>query len=226
MYFCPNCNNVFDIIKGPAEPIHTGGKNKDILDMKISDFNDLEFNIEELWGGKKNGDEETDTDIYDQLLKKVINNEKIDKKDIDRISLDDLVQSNIYKKLKLKQKQYVYNKIQDQLPLSKKKVFNENDTKKNIDKAYFICNNCGYRKPIKKNTLIFSKVASDVAKNYSSSDVTDMKNSDILPRTRKYICPNKSCESHIDPHKREAVFFRMNNTFNIKYICQTCDTVF
>lgn len=224
MYFCPNCNNVFDITKGPGVLTHTGGKNKNTLNLNVSeipDFSDLELNINDLMGGDNNND-----NMYDKILKKTINNENLDKKEIDKISLDDLVQSNLYKKLKLKQKQYVYDKIQEQLPLSKKKVFNEEGVKKNIDKAYFICNNCGYKKPVKKNTLIFSKVASDVAKNYSSIDVIDMKNSDILPRTRKYICPNTSCESHVEPHKREAVFFRMNNTFSVKHICQACNTVF
>lgn len=206
MYFCPNCNNVFDITKGSSETF-SGGNGDDLIP---------EFDLA-MFGGAD--------DFYDKILMKVIDGEKLDAGEINKISLDDLVQSITYKKLKLSQKQYVYNKIQEQLPLSKKKVFNDTEIK-STEKAYFICNNCGYKKPIKKNTLIFSKVASDVAQSYSSSDTINMKYSDILPRTRKYICPNKYCDSHTNFSKREAVFFRTNNTFKVKYICLACDETF
>lgn len=212
MYFCPNCNNVFNITKGDssAGKKYVGGDNEENQEMKA----ELGLHLE---GG---------ADLYDRVITKVMSGEELDKKDIDSISLDELMQSFAYKKLKLKQKQFIYNKIQELLPLDKKQIFNENETKQNTEKAYFICTNCGYKKPIKKNTLIFSKVASDVTQNYVSSDVIDMKYSDILPRTRKYLCPNKSCDSHEDFNKREAVFFRTNNTFKVKYICLACDAIF
>ena len=106
------------------------------------------------------------------------------------------------------------------------RIFKCEKCKTNIVNPRAICNNCGYMKPIPEGTLIFSKVSTDIAQSYSTSDFKDMVYSDILPRTRKYICPNTKCESHTNPQKKEASFFRMNNTFKVKYVCQTCSTVF
>lgn len=209
MDFCPNCNNVFDITKG--DPEQRGGEDN------MAPL----FNVNNLFGGAK------DDDFYADVIRKIINKEKLTVSELDKITLDDLSQSDIYKKLKNKQKQYIFNTIQDQLQMSKKQIFNEDDKSKPVlQKAYFMCNNCGYKKPIKPGTLIFSKVSSDVSQKYSSVDVSNLKHSDILPRTRKYACPNKTCISYTDIAKREAVFFRMNNTFKVKYICLACDTAF
>jgi len=211
MYFCPNCNNVFDITKGVAQ---NGGSNDEL----IKESEDYELLIKNFIGGEKENE-------YENLITKILNNQNIDQNFLDKISVEDFIKSAEYKKLKNKQREQVYNKIQDLLPNDKKKIMKEG-IKQNSEKAYFICNNCGNRKQIEEGTLIFSKVSADIAQSYSSSDVKNMKYSDILPRTSKYICPNSKCESHTNPDKREAIFFRMNNTFQIKHICQTCDAVF
>lgn len=186
MYFCPNCNNVFNITK-----------------------------ISNQSGGKS-------TDDISALVTKLLNNEHIDDTNI---SFEDIAQTTAYKKLKPKQKEFVHNKIQDIIGSNKEKLLEEKPVY-NLEKVYFICTNCGYKKPIEKGTLIFSKVSSEISQTYSPIEVDTMKYSDILPRTRKYICPNKNCESHDNLEKREAVFFRMNNTFRVKYICQACSTAF
>ncbi len=90
----------------------------------------------------------------------------------------------------------------------------------------FVCTNCGLTKPIPNDTMIFTKASNDVLQNYSGLDFANMMYSDILPRTRKYLCPNKKCPSHTDYEKREASFFRMNNLFKIKYGCHACGTIF
>jgi len=184
MYFCNNCNNVFDITKSSTQ---SGG------------------------------------DIYGNLINKILDNLTIDKKEIEGLSLNELINNSNYKKLKNKHKEYVYNKFQDLIFIRKKQ---ENDGNNKYEKVYFICNNCGFKKPIDEDTLIFSKVSSNISQNYSTTDFKDMINCDILPRTRKYICPNSKCESYIDIKKREASFFRMNNTFQVKYICHACGTIF
>ena len=192
MYFCPNCNNVFDITKNPHE------KNDDQI------------------GGAKN---------YQSLINKIINKEDVNKSDLQNVSLDELSKDISYKKLNSEQKKLVYNKIQQLLPVDKKLV---KDLAGDVspDKAYFICRNCGFLKPLNDNTLIFSRVSSDISQSYTSSDPIDMANSDILPRTRKYICPNNNCISQVDSTKREACFFRINNSYKIKYICLACRTWF
>lgn len=159
---------------------------------------------------------------YSDVINKIINGE--DTNDVNNISLTDLVKDPSYKKLSANQKQFVYNKIQELIPNElKKEELEGKGGNATTDKAYFICNNCGYLKPIGEDTLIFSRVSSDVSQSYTSSDISEMANSDILPRTRKYICSNPKCISHTDLSKREAVFFRLNNSYSVKYICLACN---
>lgn len=192
MYFCPNCNNVFDITKNPhateaKESDQKGGERKD----------------------------------YTSIIDKILNKKEVTKSDIEKFDLEQLIKEPTYKKLKQEQKELVYNKIKELLPIDKSSMQKEGP----VDKAYFICKNCGFLKPIDDGTLIFSRVSSDISQSYTSTDqasLTAMSNSDILPRTRKYVCTNASCISHTDPTKREACFFRMNNSYKIKYICLAC----
>lgn len=196
MYYCPNCSNLFTITNN--------------IDNVINKNN--ESNIKQK-GGDVN---------YEKLISDIA-----DKKDVEiptNISLNKLVEVNTYKKLSLKDKEYVYNKISDSLV--KKNIqhtSNANATKKKI---YFKCLTCGTHEEIKDVKLIFNSIGSDISQSYVTSDFSNMKYSDIIPRTRKYICPNKKCPSHTNLHRREAVFFRLNNSFRVKYICLACDTNF
>jgi DNA-directed RNA polymerase subunit M/transcription elongation factor TFIIS len=193
MYFCPNCNNIFDITKNPQEE-----KAK-----------------------TKVGGASTD---YALIIEKILKNQEVLPENVVNLNLNTLIKEVSYKKLKVKEKELVYNKMQELLP-ENKKLIKEMSDKKN-DKAYFICKNCGFLKPINDGTLIFSRVSSDISQTYTSTDKASLKamaNSDILPRTRKYICKNSKCISHKDPTKREACFFRMNNSYKIKYICLACN---
>ncbi len=190
MYFCPNCNNVFDIKK-----------------------------VGQTGGGKANGD-------FADVIKKIIANKALNDDELSALPFDDVVKSDAYEKLKPKQKELVINRLQDALPIDKKKFAQQSTPKANIGKVCFVCNNCGFTKPIEGRTLVFSKVSNDISQSYSTSDYKEMGYSDILPRTRKYVCPNPKCISHTDLEKREASFFRTNNTFKIKYNCHACGIVF
>jgi len=200
--FCPNCNNILDITKSAKQ---VGG-------AKDETYNDSETSSEH--------------ELSETLIQKILHNHKIDSETASSIELDVIIKSDEYKKLEVDQKELVYNKIQDLKPAEDKKELLEKNITKQTEKAYFICESCGYLEPIKEGTEIFSRVSSDIVQNYSGSEINDMKFSSILPRTRKYICPNKNCESHTDNSKREAVFFRLNNTYRLKYICLACDAIF
>lgn len=234
MFFCPNCNNMFDI----ARSIPQSGKgikekkNEETDSQKTDSQEMLQNTLQEIIEEtallqKTHEDTQKGGDIYDDLVQKILNNQPIDETDIKNININDITKSQTYKKLKIKNKEYVDNKIQDLLPLNEKKVMKDK-VEKSLDElsAYFVCNNCGYAIKIKPSTKIFSRTSEDISQNYAVSDYGDLLYSDIVPRTRKYICPNKKCESHKDNSKREAIFFRLNNTYKIKYICCTCKTDF
>ncbi len=207
MFYCPNCNNIYDIARTSGQ---TGG-------------NDHEFNfptsdsLSNQTGGEK----------YYTVVEKIINDKTITKKDVEDININDFIKSTDYKKLTSEQKEKVYNKIQDLLPKSKKKIIIEKPEE--IDEgnlAFFVCNNCGYSVQIKEETRIFSRTADDLSQSYVAGDYQNMLYSNILPKTRKYVCPNKNCESYKNPALREAIFFRKNNSYEVVHICTACKTIF
>jgi ribosomal protein S27AE len=192
MFFCPNCNNLFNITN-------------------------LAKHNKQLEGGKVVN--------YDELIKKILSKETIDDSQIEGLSIENLLKQETYNSLKPTHREYVYNKVMDLTKIQENKLKNT-EMKEHHDEVYFICNNCGTTKKVKENTLIFSKVSNDISQSYVASDLADMQHSDILPITRIYICPNTECESHKNLAKREAKFFRLNNSFRLKYICLACNTSF
>lgn len=200
MFFCPNCNYAFDITKSSST--QKGG----VVEESSENISDT-------------------LDQYGKIIKAILDKE--DPGDLTKISIDNLLKNTTYKKLKNKQKEYVYNVVQDLLPKTDKKLLQEKTDKLgDQNKAFFVCNNCGFLKKIEPQTLIFSRTSESISQSYSVQDFSDMLHSNILPITRKYNCPNEKCESHKDTSKLEASFFRLNNTNKIKYICRTCGTDF
>jgi hypothetical protein len=47
-----------------------------------------------------------------------------------------------------------------------------------------------------------------------------------LPRTKDYICPFEDCETNtkgFNTTNKEAVFFRANGSYHLKYACCNCE---
>jgi hypothetical protein len=221
MFFCPNCNNIFDISKTQIQTggslLETGSQNLEPEEKKLSTEDEKLTENTYQDGG----------DVHASIIKKIIDNTPLTKKEIDSISMSEILKHSMYKKLKSDVKELVYNKIQDLLPLKEKKISGEmTDKIKDVNISYFVCNNCGYSRKIEEGTLMFSLTDDTITQSYMTEHISDMIHSNILPRTRKYICVNKRCKSHTDPTKREAVFFRIQNSYNIRYICTECKTSF
>lgn len=228
MFFCPNCNNSYDISK--TIPDQFGGQ----FDSESFDDSTIDSlsNTSELPSISEDVKVDADADVDSlsggavTIIDKILN-EELTEKDIAQMNVQHFFNSSEYKKLNGKDKELVYNKIQDSLPQNKKKI--QEQLTKNTDEesnTFFVCNNCKYTEKIKSGTKIFTRTADNISKTYAVSDYSDMINSDILPRTRRYICPNKKCPSQKDITKREAIFFRLNNSFRIKYICTACKEQF
>ena len=205
MFFCPNCNNSFDIKKYSG--FQKGG----------AEFSESSTVSTSQTGG----------DRIDDLIDKFLQGEEVTEKDISGITLQDLSKNAIYKRLKSKQKEEIYNKLQDMLPKEEKRLIQEQVLTKDDDIfAMFECTNCGYLKKIDAGTRVFSKSAKSVSQSYTVADYKSTVHSDILPRTRRYVCPNDKCVSHKDITKRKAVFMRRNNSNIVRYVCTACDTDF
>ena len=212
MFYCPNCNNTYDIARTSAK---VGGSKEN---FGFSSEPSMDDNLDNILTGGVN---------ITNLISKILKDEAVTPVDLEDLDINQVTKSIEYKKLKQDDKEKIYNKIQDMFPKEQKKI---TDTKQ-VDEddenlAFFVCSNCGYSVKIDDGTRIFSRTSSDISQSYTTGDYSDMLYSNILPRTRKYTCPNKKCESHTKPEKRQAVFFRKNNSYEVVYICSACETTF
>jgi hypothetical protein len=241
MFFCPNCNSICDIARASTIEQKGGFADSSTSDISSDTTSNTDSSITltsesniDISGSSLSSPITNDSTTTDQhggtisnIIDMILDKQPIDEKILQNISVTDLIKHDKYKKLKSKKKELVYNKIQDLLPLNKKKILLTKQHKpKETNVAYYVCSTCGPIKRIEPKTLIYSRKAEALSQNYSTSNYTNMLYSDILSRTRRYKCPNDKCESHKDNKKREAVFFRKNNSYEIKYICTSCKTSF
>jgi DNA-directed RNA polymerase subunit RPC12/RpoP len=93
-------------------------------------------------------------------------------------------------------------------------------------KIYFVCETCGNMELIKPRTLIVSKKSQDIAREYFGNENSpeNIVNVPTLPHTRDYICPNKTCATHVNPELRDAVMSRVGSSFAVMYVCTLCLT--
>ena len=182
MFYCPNCNNIFDITRS-IETKQTGGKSTDTEGEKTS------------------------SKSQDPLIEKLLAN-KATQSDVINLNLNDFIKSQSYKSLENSDRELVFNRIQDLLPNDKKKLMEfKNNVDEQANTAFFICTNCGHARKIENGTLIFSKKSENITQSYDIGDYADLKYSSILPRTRNYICVNKQCESHKNMQKKRKQYF-------------------
>lgn len=206
--FCPNCDNILDIGKNP--PKHTLKTISTDTPTYVSDSED-------------NSD-----DIIDNILLKIINNDESvkvsmlsqfndDKKTVKKL----FTSKQKYKDLDKKMKSSVDKQIDDLLD----KKFELDEKTSNSVVAYYICKKCYYSKKIDEKTLITSRTSDESSDSYLN--LNKFKNAiynKTLPLTRRYICVNKSCVSHNDPEKREAVFYRIGKSLQVWYTCVACQS--
>lgn len=193
MFFCPNCNNMYNITKDNT--------------------------IKNMSGG----DKETN---YSSQIKEILESNDFDsiKQIVAKVNVPLLLKSTEYKKLSTEDKGLLYNKIEDALPVEMKKILKTKvDSKDVTNQVYFSCSNCLYSEKIRPGTKIYSKTSSNSTTNLNEN--IDIKlYSNVLPVTRKYVCPNKDCKSHKDISQKEALIYRTSGTFQTKYICKSCET--
>jgi hypothetical protein len=173
------------------------------------------YDISDNFNKKKSGSITTSKEVITNILD--------DTEDIPYVSTQKIIKSREFRKLMDDDKKKVKDFLKTMEKTNKESEEKKIGGDKKINKIYFVCNNCGNYEEIHDETLIagkyFGTYAINVSYNYS-----DYANDSTLPITRNYICHNKECESHKDPKKKQAVFFREINTYNVRYICKTCGT--
>jgi len=177
------------------------------------------LNIYNITKSLKNKDQVGGAKLED-IVDKILKNEDIENYKFDENDLDDLPRLQNFKKLTNKQKDFVYNFINELIEKKPKK-----ETKNMPHREmYFLCKNCGNSETIKEGTIIVSRESSrnvSLDNNFNAKEYLQMN---ILPRTRQYSCPNDKCESHKKAEVKSAVFMRLPNTYKVRYICESCET--
>ncbi len=157
---------------------------------------------------------------YIAMLKKLENDEMLSPTEINAIDLKEMVKTEYYKQMQGKGK--IRKLMTDMLDNAQT---SDEDTQ-----AYFVCENCFFSKPLTNETHLFAK-SSDGVVIYNDQSTDDIMRNKVyqstLPRTRNFICPNKTCKSNTHPNDfpTEACFFRKHNTYAIIMICTICHAV-
>ena len=124
------------------------------------------------------------------------------------ITLEQIKSNNKYKEFK--------DVLQDLIVTNYQKSKNLNTY------GFFNCTNCGYFKNINNGTVLIDN--SKIKVNKSKLYYKLQSQNSILPRTKDYICPNKSCKANSKEFlDREAVFYRKQNSYNLNYLCCICN---
>lgn len=240
MFYCPKCSNSFDISKTPNnKQLQYGG---DLVEKILTDDN-----LSEDYLNNIDIDKLADTDAYEELsntqkkqlrdiiqnggklidhdviIKNIFNNKSLSKEELNTIDINKLIKTTSYKKLSKTKQKVIFNYIQDHVSKKNKLLVKQKDTTFNENNiVYFVCKNCKYNRMVNKKTLIYSKTESEY---YNENfNIKHRIHSNILPITRKYICPNDKCKSHKDIGLREASIVRLPNSYAINYICHSCKT--
>lgn len=88
----------------------------------------------------------------------------------------------------------------------------------------YVCSVCGAKEKLADGTVIYENKK---VRNLENISAFTLANTPTLPRTKDYICPNKDCESHADPLRKEAIFRRTSDSsFETEYMCVLCYTRF
>ena len=165
----------------------------------------------------KNIYEETNIDI-DDIIYKLENNKELSNQELNELDFDTILKSTIYQKKNTKIKNKIRKNYEELI--EKKEASDTNIS------AYYLCKNCGFNEPIKEQRIIISRLSEEE----TDSDlqiISKLKNklfSQILPRTREYICPNKSCPT-LKNTSNEAVFFKTRDQKQLWYGCTVCEHI-
>lgn len=94
-----------------------------------------------------------------------------------------------------------------------------------LNSTYFVCENCNYHKILSSEITIFESIIEEKL-NEDKSSMLFKKDDWTLPRTKDFICPNKSCLTNKKGYEvqREAIFYRpYTDKYYLKYLCTTCN---
>lgn len=216
--FCKICGNFMDITNNVLvttdEPIENllllGGSKKD-------ESSDYDVSSDTNTSSKK-------SQKTNQITEEIIKNILLDSNYtivLDNFDINDLTKISYFNKLNQNDKTKVINKVFEFVPNSKKiPVKTDLSSSKT---SYFDCKYCGYNEIIPDKTFIFSRTKEKSNEDTFNSRFIDYQHDNTLPCTKKYKCINKNCKTHSNPELKKAVFYRLNDSYVVRYVCSICN---
>lgn len=188
---------------------------------KCKNFMDISNNLLIINNHENNidsSDYDVSSDKNDLLTKKditdILNNKE--KNIFSKIqNINDIKNNMFFENIDEKDQNTIINKYFEYI--------NKNNTS-NIKNAYMYCSNCGFSEIIKNDTLIFNKNTKITENDFAPKNYINYKYDYTLPTTKRYNCINNNCETHKNPSIKDAVFFRLEQSYEIKYICSVCNS--
>ena len=210
--FCKICENFMDITNNVSIPNKDDDTEMD-TELESSDY-DVTSSSKKT---KKSSFTVLNEDILEKVLKGDILEIEIDEKDLNEIN-----KISYFNKLTSNQKTLLINRLYEKIPKIQKIP---KEISSNVKLSYFYCKNCGYNEKIPNKMLIFNRSNEKSSIDNFNTNFLNYKYDPLLPRTKKYNCNNVECITHKHPEKKKALFFRLGNTYVIKYICLECDSL-
>lgn len=217
MLFCPNCDNILDISKNQPKQKQSSLKIDEDTPISVSDSeadsdtSDVDEKVDERADEKE---VDVDVDKISEIIVRLSRDEKIAESELSDYRMEQFTKHKTYQKLEKKIKAAVQVKL-----LSFFEKIEDSTS------AFYVCKNCMYSKTIDEGTLISSKTGLGGNNSYINPDkLKNRIHSKILPYTKNFICIKKDCESHTNPKKKEAVFFRVGDSLQVWYTCRSCES--
>lgn len=95
----------------------------------------------------------------------------------------------------------------------------------NFSGIIFKCLNCNNVSKIKETIRLYEynlKENTDITTNKDQNKLTCLN--PIYPRTKDYTCKNINCISHKELSKKEAIYYKSKDNYQLTYICCSCYT--
>ena len=156
---------------------------------------------------------------YSKLVEAILD-EEIDAQQLKQINLDSLFSSKDFNDLDEDEQAHIEEQI-DKILETSTKLKGSASMNRN---AYYVCNVCGFNKPIEPNTTVYTKIIIDKNELIDMKTIKMLIHDPILPRTRAYDCINKKCLSHTSKSDEKEVTIYKDKISRVVYICNICQT--
>lgn len=208
--FCKNCENFMDItnnissIDGDNNVNLNGGNYNDMLESS-----DYDVSMSESFGG---------SNITNTNVSEILNGSDTEM-NMKNFDIKDLNKNTTFNKLSNNQKTLVINRMLEKIPKNKKTKQSDNNVNKD---SYYYCKSCGYNEIIPPKQFIFSR-GDEKNDDFYNYRFINYVHDNTLPKTKNYNCINEKCSTHSNPSLKMATFYRQNDSYNVRYICNICN---